>query len=158
MAGAYGVRGRQGTLCPVCLRATNAGRCDAHGQWNAGQLLTRLDKRQAARVHWTPFEPALHACPRCLGGVAQRGSEMVCIEHDHGASMHGPFQVDELLCAAGQRESAMARERLGRARDRRARRQQPIDIQLPSLDEVGHVARLAAAVAVAAATLAFLAR
>ena len=52
----------------------------------------------------------------------------------------------------------MARERLGRARDRRARRQQPIDIQLPSLDEVGHVARLAAAVAVAAATLAFLAR
>ncbi|HEX5261526.1 MAG TPA: hypothetical protein VFW18_08615 [Gaiellales bacterium] len=158
MAGAYGGRGRQGTLCPVCLRATSAGRCDSHGQWNPGQLLTRFDKRQAGRVHWTPFAPALHACPRCLGGVAQRGSEMVCIEHDHGANMHGPFQVDELLCAAGQRESAMARERLGRARDRRARRQQPIDIQLPSLDEIGHVARLAAAVAVAAATLAFLAR
>ena len=158
MAGTPGGRGRQGTLCPVCLRPTSSGRCDSHGQWNPGQLLTRLDKRQAARVHWTPFEPALHACPRCLGGVAQRGSEMVCVEHDHGAHMHGPYQVDELLCAAGQRESAMARERLGRARDRRARRQQPIDIQLPSLDDVGHVARLAAAVAVVACTLAFLAR
>ena len=158
MAGGHGGRGRQGSLCPVCLRATDAGRCASHGQWNRGQLLTRFDKRQAARVHWTPFEPALHACPRCLGAVAARGSAMVCIEHDHGANMHGPFQVDELLCAAGQRESAIARERIGRARDRRARRQQPIDIQLPSLDELGHVARLAGAVAVVAATLAFLAR
>jgi len=156
--GGSGGRGRSGTLCPVCIRATRDGRCAVHGAWKPHQLLTRLDRRQAARVHWQPFEPDVQACPRCLGEVVQGMAGMQCLDHGHGLNAHGPFQVDELLGAAGQRESALARERLARSRDRRTRQRPPIQIPRPSIADVSHAVRLALALAVVACTLAFLAR
>lgn len=160
MAGQSRRPGRaRGLLCPVCVRPTRAGGCAVHGPWQPHQLLTRFDRGLAARRSWLPFDPLMHACPRCLGEVAASRAGFECIEHHHGSHAHGPFQVDELLAPTAQRESAMARDRLARARSRA--QAASVGFQpppLPSLPTVAHAARLAVAGALIAATLAFLAR
>lgn len=147
----------RGLLCPVCVRPTRAGSCPAHGPWQPHQLLTRFDRGLAARRTWLPFEPLMHACPRCLGEVAPSRAGFECIAHHHGSNAHGPFELDELLAPTAQRESAMARERLARARIRAQAGSFAIQSRsLPSLPTVTHAARLAVAGALIAATLDFL--
>lgn len=129
--------------------------CDHHGLWSPRQLLTVLDRRHAIRHTWHPFTPILHACPRCLGEVAEsRSGDYGCIDHD----THGPFQLDELLGPSAQRDGAVERERLARARERK--RDAPPAVTLPKLHipNLTHLTRIAAASAVIVTTLFFLAR
>ena len=147
-----------GQLCPVCMRPAGSGRCHEHGPWEPHQLLTRDDRRRAAAtVVRQPFEPLVHACPRCLGEVAQGRFGFDCVEHGHAHDGHGPYRVDELLGPTAQREAALHRARL--ARRNRTRRDAQV-IEIPSLPwpDAARTARLVAGGAVMAATLAFLAR
>jgi hypothetical protein len=116
--------------------------------------LTILDRRNAICHTWHPFTPILHACPRCLGEVAEGRSGYACVDHDG----HGPFRLDELLGPTAQRDGAVERERLARARERK--RDAPPAIALPSihLPNVTHLTRIAAGGAVIVTTLYFLAR
>ena len=88
---------RRGRLCPVCLRPVKDGGCAEHGPWGPHQLATADDRRAAARASWQPFEPLLHACPRCLGEVAEGRRGFECVSHASARDAHGPFLVDELL-------------------------------------------------------------
>jgi hypothetical protein len=146
----------RGLLCPVCVRPTRAGSCEAHGLWEPHQLLTRFDRGLASRRSWLPFDPLIHACPRCLGQVVPSRAGFECAAHHHGSQMHGPFQVDELLAPTAQREAAIARERLARARVRA--QPTPFALELPALPSVANAARVVTAGALIAATLAFLTR
>ena len=145
-------------LCPVCVRPTVEGTCAEHGPWQSHQLATSADRAAAARAAWLPFEPLLHACPRCLGDVAEGRRGFECVAHAHGRDPHGPFQVDELLGVTAQREAATARSLLARRAGAR-RRPRPVapSLSLPPPD-MRRVARLAAAASVVAATFAFLSR
>jgi hypothetical protein len=146
----------RGGLCPVCMRSARDGACAEHGPWQPHQLATPSDRRAAARSSWQPFEPLLHACPRCLGDVAESRRGFECVDSAHGRDPHGPFQVDELLGASAQRDAAMSRARLAHRaqREARPRRQAPV-IALP---DAARLYRLAAAATVLAATVAFLSR
>jgi hypothetical protein len=146
----------RGGLCPLCMRRVADGACAEHGPWQDHQLATTADRRAAARASWQPFEPVLHACPRCLGEVAESRRGFECVETAHGRTPHGPFQVDELLGASAQREAAMSRARLAHRaqREARPRRQQPVIV----LPDAARLYRLAAAATVLAATVAFLSR
>lgn len=148
--------GGRGGLCPVCMRAAVNSACAEHGPWQPHQLATSADRRAASRSSWQPFEPLLHACPRCLGEVAESRRGFECVETAHGRDQHGPFQVDELLGASAQREAATSRARLAHRarREARPRRQAPV-IVLPN---AARLLRLAAAATVLAATFAFLSR
>jgi hypothetical protein len=150
-----GVAGR-GRLCPVCLKPAQDGACGEHGPWQPHQLATTDDRRAASRQPWQPFEPLLHACPRCLGEVAEARTGFECVDHAEGRDPHGPFQVDELLGATSQREAAVGRTRLAR-RELAKRRPRPTRpaLQLP---DAARLWRLIAAATVLAATVAFLAR
>lgn len=148
--------GGHGTLCPVCMRRTAQGRCAEHGAWKPHQLLTGADRRCTQREQWCPYEPAAHACPRCLGDVAEVTAGFSCIDHGHDSNPHGPFQVDELLGPSAQRESAMARSRL--ARRNQAARSGGHALPAIALPDPARTARLVAAAAVVAATLAYLGR
>jgi hypothetical protein len=148
--------GTRGGLCPVCMRSARDGACAEHGPWQPHQLATGDDRRAAARMSWQPFEPLLHACPRCLGEVAESRRGLECVESGHGRAPHGPFQVDELLGASAQREAAVSRARLAHRarREARPRRQTPVIV----LPDAARLWRLAAAATVLAATVAFLSR
>jgi hypothetical protein len=149
------VAGR-GRLCPVCLRPTDGGACAEHGPWQPHQLATGDDRRWAERRSWQPFDPLLHACPRCVGEVAQGRRGFECVAKAHARDPHGPFEVDELLGASAQREAACRRERLGqRRRQRHSARPAVPDLPLPN---AARMWRLATAATVLAATVAFLAR
>jgi hypothetical protein len=138
------------------VRPTRSGRCSEHGPWQPHQLATPLDRRRAGRAAWQPFQPSLHACPRCLGEVAEGRDGFECLDHAHATDAHGPFRVDELLGPTAQREAAIARERLARARRREA--QPPFAIALPSVPDVARAGRILVAAALLLATLAFLVR
>jgi hypothetical protein len=146
----------RGGLCPVCMRKAVDGACAEHGPWGPHQLATTGDRRAAARATWQPFEPILHACPRCLGEVAESRRGFECVETAHGREPHGPFQVDELLGASAQREAAASRARLAH----RARRESQPRPRAPVivLPDAARLWRLAAAATVLAATVAFLSR
>jgi hypothetical protein len=146
----------RGRLCPVCLRPARDGACVQHGPWQAHQLATIDDRRAASRAAWLPFEPLLHACPRCLGEVAEGRRGYECVESVHARDPHGPFEVDELLGAAGQRDGAACRERFAR-RERVRQRSGPLLPALPAID-AARLWRLIAAATVLAATVAFLSR
>ncbi len=148
-------RRRGGYLCPVCMRATDRGHCRQHGPWQPHQLATALDRRRASRTEWLAFEPVMHACPRCLGEVAENRGRYECLEHGHGHDTHGPFRTDELLGPTAQREAAIARDRVVRARRRQSR--PPFEISMPQLPDLAHLFRILVAGIVVAATLAFLA-
>ena len=153
-----GTPARDGHLCPVCLRPAGSGMCPEHGPWERHQLLTRDDRRRAsAQLFGQPFEPLVHACPRCLGDVAQGRLGFHCVEHGHARDSHGPYRVDELLGPTAQREAALNRSRV--ARRARARRDALV-IELLSLPwpDAARRAWLVAGAAVMAATLAFLVR
>ena len=142
-------------LCPVCMRQVGAGGCSEHGPWQPHQLATTGDRRAASRQSWQPFEPLLHACPRCLGEVAEARNGFECVDHA-GRHPHGPFQVDELLGATSQRAAATGRTRLAR-RELAKRRPRPARpaLQLP---DPARLWRLITAATVLAATVAFLSR
>ena len=146
----------RGRLCPVCLRPARDGGCVEHGPWAPHQLATIDDRRAAGRGSWLPFEPLMHACPRCLGEVAEGRHGWECVESAHGRDPHGPYRVDELLGIAGQRDGAACRERFAR----RARVRQRSGPQLPALPAIdaARLWRLIAAATVPAATVAFLSR
>lgn len=146
----------RGTLCPVCVRPVRDGRCGRHGQWQSHQLVTARDRSLAERGQWASRTVHTHACPRCLGAVAESRSGWLCIDRGHAADPHGPFRVDELLGRHAQREALTSRMRL--AHRRIARRRAAVTLpQLPSLD-LRHTARLTGGAAVIAATLAYLVR
>jgi hypothetical protein len=146
----------RGRLCPVCLKPAREGACSEHGPWQPHQLATSDDRRAAARRSWQPFEPLLHACPRCLGEVAESRQGFECLAHPEGRDPHGPFQVDELLGATSQREAAAGRTRLARRELARHRPRTPRPaLQLP---DPARMWRLIAAATVLAATVAFLSR
>jgi hypothetical protein len=146
----------RGRLCPVCLRPARDGGCVEHGPWAPHQLATIDDRRAAGRGSWLPFEPLMHACPRCLGEVAEGRHGWECVESAHGRDPHGPYRVDELLGIAGQRNGAACRERFARP----ARVRQRSGPQLPALPAIdaARLWRLIAAATVLAATVAFLSR
>jgi hypothetical protein len=147
-----------GHLCPVCIRSADAGTCPEHGPWEPHQLLTHDDRRRAsASILRQPFEPLVQACPRCLGEVALGRVGFQCVEHGHARDGHGPYRVDELLGPTAQREAALSRSRLAR-RTRARRDAQVIELQSLPFPDAARTARLVAAAAVVAATLAFLAR
>jgi hypothetical protein len=145
-----------GRLCPVCLKPVRDAACADHGPWQAHQLATADDRRTASRQSWQPFEPLLHACPRCLGEAVEERTGFVCVDHGEGRDPHGPFQVDELLGATSQREAAAGRTRVARRElaKRRPRPSRPA-LQLP---DPARMWRLIAAATVLAATVAFLSR
>ena len=145
---------RRGNLCPVCLGEVRLGVCDHHGLWSPHQLPTALDRRNATRHSWMPFTPILHACPRCLGEVAESRAGYECVDHHS----HGPFQLDELLGPSAQRDGAVERERLARAHERR--REAPAAITLPTiqLPDMTHMAGMVAGGVLIATTLFYLAR
>jgi hypothetical protein len=120
--------------------------------------LTRDDRRRAAASPLRqPFEPLVHACPRCLGEVAPGRVGFHCVENVDARDTHGPYRVDELLGPTAQREAALHRSRV--ARRARARRDaQVIELQSLPWPDAARTARLVAGAAVMAATLAFLAR
>jgi hypothetical protein len=149
------VAGRGG-LCPVCLRPVGDGSCREHGPWQPHQLATPDDRRAAARASWQPFEPVLHACPRCLGEVAEGRRGFECIDHASARDPHGPYLVDELLGMTAQREAAASRARAAR-HTRLQSRPRPHRPVLP-LPDAARLWRLVAAATVLAATVAFLAR
>jgi hypothetical protein len=144
----------------VCLGEVRRGVCDHHGLWSSHQLLTALDKRHAVRHTWHPFTPVMHACPRCLGEVAEARAGYECVDHGHGRYPHGPFQLDELLGPSAQREGAAERERLARARERSLERKAEPTITWPTFQRpnIPHLARIIAGVAVVATTLLYLVR
>ena len=148
----------RGHLCPVCMRPARQGTCSEHGPWKAHQLLSHGDRRRAERERWQPFEPLPHACPRCLGEVAETRGGFGCLAHGHDHDPHGPFRVDQLLLPTAQRESAMRRHRL--ARRSQARRREPVSLSAISvrLPDAGRSARVVISASIVAATLAFLAR
>jgi hypothetical protein len=147
-----------GHLCPVCVRPTDAGTCAEHGPWQPHQLLTRSDRRRAARHRLRlPFQPLVQACPRCLGDVAAGRRGFDCVAHADSRDRHGPFRVDELLGATAQREAALHRAQLAR-RARTRREARAIELQPLPWPDAARAARLVAGAAVMAATLAFLAR
>jgi hypothetical protein len=147
---------RRGRLCPVCLRPVKDGGCAEHGPWGPHQLATADDRRAAARESWQPFEPVLHACPRCLGEVAEGRRGFECVGHTSARDAHGPFLVDELLGVSAQRDAAASRARLTR-RAHVQSRPRPLRPLLP-LPDAARLWRLIAAATVLAATFAFLAR
>jgi hypothetical protein len=150
--------GAGGRLCPVCARTTDAGLCLEHGPWEPHQLLTRADRRRAARARaWHPFEPLVHACPRCLGDVVEGRFGFECVHAAHAHERHGPFRVDELLGPTAQREAAAHRARLAR-RERARRDARGVDVQALAWPDAARTARLLAGAAVVAATLAYLVR
>jgi hypothetical protein len=149
------VAGR-GRLCPVCLRPVQDGGCAEHGPWGPHQLATADDRRAAARASWQPFEPVLHACPRCLGEVAEGRRGFECVRHASDRDAHGPYMVDELLGATAQRDAAASRARVAR-RAQLQSRPRPQRPRLP-LPDAARMWRLVAAATVLAATFAFLAR
>ncbi len=144
----------RGGLCPVCLRPVRDGGCAEHGPWQPHQLATAGDRRAATRGSWQGFEPLLHACPRCLGDVAETRQGFECVHHAHGRDPHGPYEVDELLGVTAQREAAASRARLVHRvrRQSRPRTQRPM---LPTID-AARMWRVIAAATVLAATVAFL--
>ena len=144
----------RGTLCPVCVRRAPGGVCSAHGAWNRHQLMTVGDRRRSAREQWQPYEPAPHACPRCLGDVTEHRGSLTCLDHDHGSDRHGPYEIDELLGPSAQRESAVARSRLAR---RRAQTGSLASLGLDLPDPV-RTSRVLLSVAVIAGTVAYLVR
>ena len=146
--------GARGTLCPVCVRRAPGGACSTHGAWKRHQLLTVGDRRRSAREQWQPYEPAPHACPRCLGDVTEHRGSLICLEHDHGSDRHGPYEVDELLGPSAQHESAMARSRLAR---RRAQSGSLASLGL-DLPDPARTSRVLVSVAVIAGTVAYLVR
>jgi hypothetical protein len=148
----------RGHLCPVCIRPVQQGTCREHGPWKAHQLLSHGDRRRAERERWQPFEPLPHACPRCLGEVADTRGRFGCLDHGHDHDPHGPFRVDELLMPSAQRESAMRRQRL--ARRSQARRREPVSLSgiTERLPDPGRSARVVISASIVAGTLAFLAR
>jgi len=146
--------GARGTLCPVCVRRAPGGACSTHGAWKRHQLLTVGDRRRSAREQWQPYEPAPHACPRCLGDVTEHRGSLICLEHVHGSDRHGPYEVDELLGPSAQRESAMARSRLAR---RRAQSGSLASLGL-DLPDPARTSRVLVSVAVIAGTVAYLVR
>jgi hypothetical protein len=150
-----GVVAGRGRLCPVCLKPAKDGACGEHGPWQPHQLATTDDRRAAARRSWQRFEPLLHACPRCLGEVAEARNGFECVDHA-GHHPHGPFEVDELLGATSQRAAAAGRTRLAR-RELAKRRPRPARpaLQLPN---PARLWRLVTAATVLAATVAFLSR
>ena len=106
-----GMQHRRGTLCPVCLGEVRRGVCDHHGLWSPRQLLTVLDRRHAIRHTWHPFTPILHACPRCLGEVAEsRSGEL---------RLHRPRRARAVSAGRAARAERPARRR-GRTRTARA--------------------------------------
>jgi hypothetical protein len=142
----------------VCIRPVRAGTCLEHGPWKAHQLLTHGDRRRSARERWQPFEPLAHACPRCLGDVAESRTGFDCLHHGHAHDPHGPFRVDELLLPSAQRASALARLRLARRSQARRRDAQPLAGLSVRLPDPGRSARVVVSASIVAATLAFLAR
>jgi hypothetical protein len=144
-------------LCPICIRPTGAGECDLHGHWQPHQLLTTGDRRRTSRERWHPYEPAAHACPRCLGDVTEGAAGYSCVEHGHDGDPHGPFRVDQLLGPSAQRESARARARVARRRDVRRvdHGKRPQWMGTPPVARFAHVA---VAATVVAGTLAYLVR
>jgi hypothetical protein len=151
-------RASAGRLCPICIRTTEAGTCAAHGPWQPHQLLTRADRRRAARARvWQPFEPVVQACPRCLGDVVPGRAGFDCVPGGHHHEPHGPFRVDELLGPTAQRESAAHRARLAR-RERARRDARGVEVHAIPWPDATRTARLLAGAAVVAATLAFLGR
>jgi len=153
-----GTPARRGHLCPVCIRPAGSGRCSEHGPWEPHQLLTRDDRRRAAAQRFRqPFEPLVHACPRCLGEVALGRLGFHCVDHGHARDGHGPYRVDELLGPTAQREAVLHRSRLAR-RTRARRDAQVIELQSLPWPDAARTARLVAGAVVMAATLAFLAR
>jgi hypothetical protein len=149
------VAGR-GRLCPVCLKPARGGACAEHGPWQPHQLATSDDRRTATRRSWHPFEPLLHACPRCLGDVTEGRQGFECVTHAEGRDPHGPFAVDELLGATSQREAAAGRTRI--ARRQHARRPSRPARPALHLPDATRMWRLIAAATVLAATVAFLSR
>lgn len=147
----------RGHLCPVCVRPIREGRCAQHGPWQPHQLMTGRDRSLAARDSWSGRRPHTHACPRCLGEVAESRTGWLCVERGHApAEAHGPFRVDELLGPTAQREAVTARIRLSRRRE--AQRRAALTLpRLPAVD-LRHTFRLTAGAAVVAATLAYLIR
>ncbi len=146
-----------GHLCPVCIRATGGGRCVEHGPWKSHQMLTGGDRRRLAREEWQPYEPAVHACPRCLGDVTETRSGWECVDHGHTRDPHGPYVVAELLCATAQRESAISRSLLARRHRARVERTRNPVVTVPPLPSVDRLVRVTAAAAVVAGTIAYLA-
>jgi hypothetical protein len=146
--------GARGTLCPICVRRAPGGVCSAHGAWKRHQLMTVGDRRRSAREQWQPYEPAPHACPRCLGDVTEHRGSLTCLDHDHGSDRHGPYEIDELLGPSAQRESAVARSRLAR---RRAQTGSLASLGLDLPDPV-RTSRVLLSVAVIAGTVAYLVR
>ncbi|HET6850474.1 MAG TPA: hypothetical protein VFH74_16580 [Gaiellales bacterium] len=151
-------RGVRGHLCPVCVRPVREGTCSQHGPWKPHQLLSHGDRRRAERERWQPFEPLGHACPRCLGEVADTRGRFGCLDHGHDHDQHGPFRVDELLLPSAQRESAMARHRLARRSQARRREPAPLSAISVRLPDPGRSARVVISASIVAGTLAFLAR
>lgn len=147
--------GARGTLCPVCVRRAPGGSCSTHGAWQRHQLLTIADRRRSTREEWQPYEPAPHACPRCLGDVVEQRGRLVCVDHDHGAGRHGPYEVDELLGPSAQRESALSRSRLARRRRSQANGLTGLHLDLP---DPARTTRVLVSVAVLAGTVAYLVR
>jgi hypothetical protein len=113
------------------------------------------DRRRSSREQWQPYEPAPHACPRCLGDVAEHRGQLVCLDHEGGANRHGPFEVDELLGPSAQRESALARSKLARRRQAQGNWLTGIGVDLP---DPARTSRVLLSVAVIAGTLAYLVR
>jgi hypothetical protein len=146
--------GARGTLCPICVRRAPGGMCATHGAWQRHQLLTPADRRRSSREQWQPYEPAPHACPRCLGDVAEQRGLLICIDHDHGADPHGPYDVDELLGPSAQRESALVRSRIARRRQTQGGLA-GLGLDLP---DPARTTRVLLSVAVIAGTLAYLVR
>ncbi|HEY0387792.1 MAG TPA: hypothetical protein VGC71_05090 [Gaiellales bacterium] len=151
-------RGARGHLCPVCIRPVHRGTCPDHGPWKAHQLLTHGDRRRSSRERWQPFEPLPHACPRCVGEVAEARGGFACLDHGHAHDQHGPFRLDELLLPSAQRESALARVRLARRSQARRREAAPLSGLSVRLPDPGRSARVVVSASIVAATLAFLAR
>jgi hypothetical protein len=103
-----------------------------------------------------PFEPLVHACPRCLGEVAPGRVGFQCVEHGDARDTHGPYRVDELLGPTAQREAALHRSKL--ARRPRPPRRPGHRAPVAPWPDAARTARLVAGAAVMAATLAFLVR
>jgi hypothetical protein len=129
--------------------------CATHGPWRAHQLLTSADRRRTAREQWQPYEPAPHACPRCLGDVAELRAGFACVDHGHDPDPHGPYRVDQLLGPTAQRESAAHRARLARRREARRSATPSLALQLP---DPARATRVLLSATVIAGTLAYLVR
>ena len=150
-----GLSGARGTLCPVCVRRHRRGACTTHGAWQRHQLLTMADRRRSAREEWQPYEPAPHACPRCLGDVVEHRGRLVCVDHDHGAGSPRPLRGRR----AARRRAPSASPRSPAAGWPGAARRRPRDhrVQL-DLPDPARTARVLVRSAVLAGTVAYLVR